>query len=92
MERDSQKVLLASIRRLTRAERGPQLVRVVNRTHPAELAHLFGNLTVGQRLAVFESMDDDNKRAEMVSELDSTLLEEFLEDRAFAGFISDDIP
>lgn len=80
MERDSQKVLLASIRRLTRAERGPQLVRVVNRTHPAELAHMFGNLTAPERLAVFDALQDDEKRAEMVSELDSWLLEEFLSD------------
>lgn len=78
MERDSQKVLLSSIRRLTRAERGPQLSRVVNRTHPAELAHLFGNLTLGQRIAVFETLADDTRRGEMISELDASLLEEFL--------------
>jgi len=85
MERDSQNVLLASIRRLTRAERGPQLRRVITRTHPAELAHLFGNLTIGQRLMVFETLDDDEKRAEMVAELDSSLLEEFLAE------LSDDV-
>lgn len=85
MERDSQKVLLSSIRRLTRAERGAQLSRVVNRTHPAELAHLFGNLTVGQRLAVFETLSDDTRRGEMVAELEASLLTEFV------GELSDEV-
>jgi magnesium transporter len=80
MERDAQKVLIASIRRLIRADQEPQLRRIVARTHPAELADVFGHLTIGQQLAVLRAAEDPAHKGEILSELEPSLLSELVDE------------
>jgi len=78
MERDAQNVLVSSIRRLIRAEQTQQLTRLANKTHPADLAAIFASLTVGQQLEVLRLIDDWEKRGDVLSELDPSLLAELV--------------
>lgn len=80
MEREAQKVLVSSIRRLIRAEQIPQLKRVVAKTHSADLAACFGALTIGQQLTVLRHVPTDASRGDILSELEPSILSNLIEE------------
>jgi magnesium transporter len=82
MKRDAHKLLLHSVRKLIRAGREQELVRVVDRSHPADLAYCFNRLAPADRNALFEAVTEDARAAEMLSELDDPVLVDFLENVA----------
>ncbi len=84
MDPDANTLLLSSIRRLLQAESTQQLVRLVNRSHPADLAHLFNSLTPSERRYVLNTLSEDTARGELLAELEATLL------RSVATQIPDD--
>ncbi len=78
MKRDAHKLLLHSVRKLIRAGREKELVRVVGRAHPADLAYCFQKLGGHDRVQLFEAIPEDERAGEMLSELEPSVIDEFL--------------
>lgn len=71
MERDANKLLLSSIRRLSRGENSRQFNRLVNRAHPADLALIFASLTPQERIEVLKCLDGPARRGAVLAELEA---------------------
>ncbi len=87
MQSDAQKLLVATIKKLLHRHGKPQLVRIIQRSHPADLAYAFSFLTDGERLELFTLIEDLELAARLLSELEPRILSSFLrqlEDRKLA--------
>ncbi len=72
-------VLLDTFRRLIRRRARVNLVKLIHKTHSADLALLFRYFTDTQRLDVFNLMKEDNRAGELLSELDTSIVQSLLE-------------
>jgi magnesium transporter len=64
---------------MVRAEHTSQVRRLVEKSHPADIALVFPSLTPSQRRAVFEQVGSPQRAAEVLSELESPVLDELLD-------------
>ncbi|MFQ6673742.1 MAG: magnesium transporter, partial [Fidelibacterota bacterium] len=72
-------VLLDTFRRLVRRRAKTNLTKLLNKTHPADLALLFRHFTERERTAIFNLMKENERTGEFLSELDGSILQELLE-------------
>lgn len=71
-------VLLDTIRRLNRRNAVDRLMRLLNKTHPADVAWVFRHLTVEERTHVFNVIAQTSVVGEFLSELDRALMLELV--------------
>ncbi len=69
-------ILLDTIRRLTRRNAVDRLLRLINKTHPADLAWVFRHLTPEERNKVFARMLRTDRLGQFLSELDQSIMVE----------------
>jgi magnesium transporter len=73
-------VLLDTIRRLTRRNAIDRLMKLVNKTHPADIAWVFRHLNPGERSNVFNIVAQSSEVGDFLSELDQAIMLELVED------------
>ncbi len=73
-------ILRDTFGRLLRRQAHTNLVKLIHKTHPADLAVLFRYFTDEQQSKVFMLMREDEHTAEFLVELDDTLLSNLLQD------------
>ncbi len=73
-------VLLDTFRRLIRRNAVEHLVKMLNKTHPADVAWLFRHLVPDERKFVFNILANTEIVAEFLSELDRSIMLELVED------------
>ncbi|MAG21323.1 MAG: magnesium transporter [Candidatus Marinimicrobia bacterium] len=72
-------VLLDTFRRLSRRRAKANLLKLINKTHPADLALLFRQFTDIERISIFNLIRQTDRIGEFLSELDSTVIETLLQ-------------
>jgi magnesium transporter len=72
-------VLLDTYRRLIRRNAVDHLLRMLNKTHPADVAWLFRHLNPGERKTVFSILAQTEAVAEFLSELDRSIMLELVQ-------------
>ena len=72
-------ILLDTIRRLNRRNAQANLRKILEKTHPADLATIFRYLTEPERREIFPLIVDKHLAAEMLSEMDDSLRVELIE-------------
>ena len=73
-------VLLDTIRRLNRRKAVENLLKLINKTHPADIAWVFRHLTPEERQNVFSVVAQTDLIGEMLSELDQSIMIELVEE------------
>ena len=84
MKSEAHKLLVSTIKKLLHRHGRAQLKKIIGRAHPADLAYAFHFLTQAERLEFFHAIEDLQKAAELISELEAPVLQDFigaLEDR-----------
>ncbi len=71
-------VLRDTFRRLIRRHAHTNIIRLISKTHPADLAHVFRVLSEQEQSAIFELMIPSENTADFLSELDESLLTSLL--------------
>jgi len=64
------KILLDTVQKLIRRGAFPNLTKVIDKTHPADIAHLFRYLDLKEQRILFNLIEDAETRAYVLSELD----------------------
>ncbi len=72
-------VLLDTIRRLNRRNAVDRLMKLLNKTHPADIAWVFRHLTSVERTHVFNIIAQTSMVGEFLSELDQAIMLELVE-------------
>ena len=70
MHNESNKILLESIKRLLRRDATSHLLKIVKKTHAADLALVFDSLSIHNQRRLFDLMDDVDLKGEVFSNLD----------------------
>lgn len=70
MAQDRNRILVESIRRLLRRKAYPNLSKIVNKTHAADLSIVFRSLPVEDQRLLFKMMDDLEGKGVLLSEMD----------------------
>jgi len=73
-------VLLETIRRLNRRKAVDHILKLINKTHPADIAWVFRHLTPEERQNVFNIVAQTDSVGEIISELDQSLMLELVGD------------
>ncbi len=73
-------VLLDTIRRLNRRNAKDRLLKIIEKTHPADIAWVFRHLTPHERRHVFSVIAQTAQVGEIISELDRTIMLELVVD------------
>ena len=73
-------VLLDTFRRLNRRGAVAHLIKLINKTHPADIAWVFRHLTPGDRKSIFNIITQTDAVGEFLSELDQALIQELVQD------------
>ncbi|MBN2645559.1 MAG: magnesium transporter [Desulfuromonadaceae bacterium] len=63
-------LLLDTVKKLIRRSAHPHLTNLLYKTHPADIAHLFRYLDLKEQRILFHLIDDTDKAAEVLSEID----------------------
>jgi hypothetical protein len=71
-------VLLDTIRRLNRRNAVDRLIKLLNKTHPADIAWVFRHLTPDERSHVFNIIAQTSTVGEFLSELDQAIMLELV--------------
>jgi magnesium transporter len=71
-------LLVDTYRKLHRRGAKVNLVNIIDKTHPADLAMLFRSFTQHERLYFFSLIKSDEKKAEVLSEVDDNIIAEIL--------------
>ena len=79
MQTDHHKILIESIRRLLRRNATTHLVKIVNKTHVADLAEVFRSLSLPQQRKLFDMISDIEQKGVLFSELDEDTFMGFAE-------------
>ena len=79
MQSDRHKILIESIRRLLRRDATTHLVKIVDKTHVADLAVVFRSLSLPQQRKLFDMISDIEQKGVLFSELDEDTFMEFVE-------------
>jgi magnesium transporter len=74
MHNESNKILVESIKRLLRRDATSHLVKIVKKTHAADLALVFESLTIYNQRRLFDLIDDIGMRGEVFSNLEEDTL------------------
>jgi magnesium transporter len=77
---DRTRILLDTIKRLLRRDATAHLHKIVSKTHAADVAAVFGFLTLREQEAIFDLMDSVEQKAGFFSELEEEMLVELIED------------
>ena len=72
-------LLQQTVERLLRRDATMNLIKILNKTHPADVAHLFKHLSERSARTVFDLLPDVETSAEVVSEMDEAFRTEFLQ-------------
>jgi magnesium transporter len=72
-------ILVETTRRLIRRQATANLKRIMGKTHPADIAHLFEYLNEREQRVLFDLIEDSEKAAEVLSEIDEALIAQLLE-------------
>lgn len=78
MKNEANKLMVSTIKKLLHRHGRPQLKKIVARSHPADLAYAFHFLTRGERSSFFDAIDDLDKAAELLTELEEQVQREFI--------------
>ena len=70
MHSESNKILVESIKRLLRRDASSHLLKIVKKTHAADLALVFDSLSIHNQRRLFDLMDDVGIKGEVFSNLD----------------------
>ncbi len=70
MHNESNKILLESIKRLLRRDATSHLLKIIKKTHAADLALVFGSLSIQNQRKLFDLIDDIDLKGEIFSNLD----------------------
>lgn len=73
-------VLLDTIRRLNRRNAADRLMKLLNKTHPADTAWVFRHLSPDERTSIFNIVTQTSGLGEFLSELDQAIMLELVED------------
>lgn len=79
MQSDRNKILIDSIKRLLRREATSHLVKIVNKTHAADLAVVFRSLSHTNQHKLFDMLEDTEQKGAIFSELDEDTFPDFME-------------
>ncbi|MCK4467363.1 MAG: magnesium transporter, partial [Desulfobacterales bacterium] len=79
MQSDRHKILIESIRRLLRRDATTHLVKIVDKTHVADLAEVFRSLSFFQQRKLFDMISDIEQKGVLFSELDEDTFMGFVE-------------
>ncbi|MDI6687396.1 MAG: magnesium transporter [Desulfobacterales bacterium] len=79
MRNYSHKILIESIKRLLRRGDTTHLVKIVNKTHVADLAEAFRSLSLSHQRKLFDMISDIEQKGVLFSELDENTFMEFVE-------------
>jgi magnesium transporter len=75
MMRNNEVILLVdTLRKLHRRGAKVNIVKILQKTHPADLAHLFRSFTKEERHDFFKLMPDNQLRGDLISELDDAII------------------
>ncbi len=80
MQSDHHKILIESIRRLLRRDATTHLVKIVDKTHVADLAEVFRSLSLSHQRKLFDMISDTEQKGLLFSELDEDTLMGFVEE------------
>jgi magnesium transporter len=72
-------LLLETTRRLIRRQATTNLKRIIDKTHPADIAHLSEYLNEREQKVIFDLIHDSEKAAEVLSEIDKASSIQLLE-------------
>ncbi|MEJ2157220.1 MAG: magnesium transporter [Desulfobacteraceae bacterium] len=70
MENDQNRILVESIRRLLRRKAYPNLRKIVEKTHAADLSIIFRSLPLTDQIVLFNMISDIGKKGIVLSEMD----------------------
>ena len=73
-------VLRDTFRRLLHRKAKTNLVKLIDKTHPADLAVIYRFFTDDEQMYLFDLMKDSEYVSEFLSELDESILKDLLED------------
>lgn len=73
MASDPIRILDDSIKRLLRRRAYANLKKIINKTHAADLSHVFRSLPLSDQLRLFNMIDDSEKKGVLLSELEEDL-------------------
>ena len=76
-------ILRDTYRRLLRRNAKINLIKLTNKTHPADLAVLFRHFSDEEQIEIFSLMKESEHTAEFLSELDDSLVNELLENESY---------
>lgn len=79
MQTDHHKILIESIRRLLRRDATTHLVKIVDKTHVADLAEVFRSLSLSHQRKLFDMISDIEQKGVLFSELDEDTFLGFIE-------------
>jgi len=79
MSPDISRMLLETIRRLLRRDAVGHLQKIVNKSHPADLARVFHSLPLTQQKTLFDLIEDKESQGSLLSKLDEDDLLDFVE-------------
>lgn len=79
MQNDRHKILIESIRRLLRRDATTHLVKIVDKTHVADLAEVFRSLSLSHQRKLFDMISDIEQKGVLFSELDEDTFLGFVE-------------
>jgi magnesium transporter len=74
------RILIESIKRLLRRKAIPNLRRIINKTHAADLSVVFRSLTLSEQQQVFEMIEETEQKGVLFSELDEDTFHDLTED------------
>ena len=73
MHSESNKILVESIKRLLRRDATSHLLKIVKKTHAADLALVFDSLSIHNQRRLFKLIDDVSLKGEIFSNLDEDI-------------------
>lgn len=79
MIEDRSRMLIATVQKLLSRGARTNILRILSKTHAADIAILLQSLRSELRLEVFQMVEPDSKRAEVLSHLDSEIQEEIFD-------------
>lgn len=74
MQKDRTRILTESIRRLLRRNAVTHLLKIVNKTHAADLSAIFPSLAFSNQQKLFDMIEDTEKKGKLFSELGEDIL------------------
>jgi magnesium transporter len=84
---DSNKILVDSVKRLLRRGATSHLVKIVNKTHGADLSVLFRSLSLDQQRKLFDMIADVEQKGILFSELEEDIFQDLIEEMPIEAIV-----